>query len=53
MFNEEQIESMIQTIRQRLAYGMTQKEIISDLGDTISPDILFLLFHAATILDRD
>lgn len=53
MFNDEQMESMIQTIRQRLAYGMTQEEIISDLRDTISPEILFLFFHAAAILDRD
>lgn len=53
MFNEEQTESIIQAIRQRLAYGMNQKDIISDLENNISPEILFLLLHAAAILDRD
>jgi hypothetical protein len=53
MFNEEQTESIIQTIQQRLAYGMNQEDIISDLEKNISPEILFLCLHAAAILDRD
>lgn len=48
----EDIEECIRAIRTRIQYGHNKQQIAEGLGKFFPQDILFLCYHAATILEK-
>ena len=48
----EDIEECIRAIRTRIQYGHNKQQIAEGLGKFFPQDILFLCYHAATVLEK-
>lgn len=52
MENDFLVEECIRAVRARIKYGMSKSQISLTLKEHFPSDILFLSFHAATILEE-
>lgn len=50
--DNNKIEKLIQRIRNRIGYGFTKTEIVTELSKEYAMEDIFLAYHAAQILDK-